>query len=94
MDHATRADGGALIAAGLHDAVKDRPHGHEDVAVHFGPRMAEIFRETSDGISPPKDSRHRASIAAMPHKSPAARIVTTADVISNLRAMAISLPAA
>lgn len=41
----------------------------------------------------PKDERRRQRIAAMTHKSADARIVKIADVISNLRAIAVSPPA-
>jgi len=87
------ADEDALIAALLHDVVEDTPHSYDDLAGRFGARVAEIVRENSDDMSLPKDARKKARIAAMPKKSPAARMVKTADVISNLRAMAVSPPA-
>lgn len=87
------ADEDALIAALLHDVVEDTPVSYEEIATRFGSRVAEIVRENSDDMSLPKEARKQARIAAMPKKSPAARLVKTADVISNLRAMAISPPA-
>ena len=55
--------------------------------------MAEIVRENSDDMSLPKAERRRARITAMALKSREARIVKMADVISNLRAIAVSPPA-
>lgn len=82
-----------LIAALLHDVVEDTPTDYEDVATNFGERVAEIVRENSDDMSLPKAERRRARIAAMARKSREARIVKMADVISNLRAIAVSPPA-
>jgi hypothetical protein len=83
----------ALIAALLHDVVEDTPTTYEEVAKRFGDRVAETVRENSDDMSLPKAQRRRARIAAMAHKSREARIVKLADVISNLRAIAVSPPA-
>jgi HD domain-containing protein len=83
----------AVLAALLHDVVEDTPTTYADVATNFGEGIAKIVRENSDDMSLPKSDRRRARIAAMPHKSRQARIVKIADVISNLRAIAISPPA-
>ena len=82
-----------VIAALLHDVVEDTAATHEDVAMNFGERVAEIVRENSDDMSLPKAERRRARIAAIPLKSKEARLVKMADVISNLRAIAVSPPA-
>jgi hypothetical protein len=82
-----------LVAAVLHDCVEDTATSYDDLAARFGERVATIVRENSDDMTLPKSERRRARIAAMPHKSPAARAVKIADVISNLRAIAISPPA-
>jgi hypothetical protein len=82
-----------VIAALLHDVVEDTPTTYEDVATNFGKRVAEIVRENSDDMSLPKAERRRARIAAMALKSKEARIVKMADIISNLRAIAVSPPA-
>jgi hypothetical protein len=82
-----------LIAALLHDVVEDTPTTYGDVAKSFGERVAEIVRENSDDMTLPKAERRRARIAAMARKSREARIVKIADVISNLRAIAVSPPA-
>lgn len=97
LDLVARATGGAdeelLIAALLHDVVEDTPVTTEEVAAAFGERVARIVTENSDDMTLPKDQRRRQRIAGMPHKSVEARIVKTADVISNLRASAASPPA-
>jgi hypothetical protein len=82
-----------LIAALLHDVVEDTPTTYGDVAKSFGERVAEIVRENSDDMTLTKAERRRARIAAMARKSREARIVKIADVISNLRAIAVSPPA-
>ena len=82
-----------VIAALLHDVVEDTSTSYEDVAATFGERVAEIVRENSDDMSLPKTERRRARIAAIPLKSREARLVKMADVISNLRAIAVSPPA-
>ena len=87
------ADMDMVIAALLHDVVEDTPTTYEDVATGFGERVAEIVRENSDNMSLPKAERRRARIAAMALKSREARIVKMADIISNLRAIAVSPPA-
>ncbi len=89
----SNADMDMLIAALLHDVVEATATTYEDVAASFGERVAEIVRENSDDMSLPKGERRRTRIAAMAHKSRAARIVKIADVISNLRAIAVSPPA-
>ena len=82
-----------LIAAILHDVVEDTPTSYENIAAKFGERVAQIVRENSDDMSLPKAERRRARIADMPLKSKEARLVKMADVISNLRAIAVSPPA-
>jgi uncharacterized protein (UPF0147 family) len=86
-------DTDTLIAAILHDVVEDTAASYENVAKNFGERVAEIVRENSDDMTLPKAERRRARIAGMPLKSREARLVKMADVISNLRAIAVSPPA-
>ena len=87
------ADMDTVMAALLHDVVEDTPTTYEDVARNFGERVAEIVRENSDDMSLPKAERWKARIAGMALKSREARIVKMADIISNLRAIAVSPPA-
>ena len=97
MDLVARTTGGSdtelLAAALLHDVVEDTPLSEDDLRAQFGERVARLVRENSDDMSLPKDERRRQRISAMAYKSADARIVKTADVISNLRAIAISPPA-
>lgn len=97
LDLVARATDGqdmdAMIAALLHDTVEDTGRTGADLAAVFGDRVAGIVLETSDDMALPKDERRRQRIAGMAHKSPTARLVKTADVISNVRAVAVSAPA-
>ncbi|SEB03370.1 HD domain-containing protein [Rubrimonas cliftonensis] len=87
------ADEDALLAAILHDVVEDTPATLDELADAFGAEVARVVAENSDDMTLPKDERRRARIAAAPGKSPRGRLVKTADLISNLRAMASSPPA-
>ncbi len=82
-----------MIAALLHDVVEDTPLTREGLAERYGERVARIVAENSDDMSLPKDERRRRRIAGMALKSPEARTVKIADVISNLRAIVASPPA-
>ncbi len=97
LDLVARTTGGEdldlLIAALLHDVVEDTAVTREQLAEAFGEDVATTVQETSDDMSLPKDERRRQRIAAMATKSPRARMIKTADVISNLRAIATSPPA-
>ncbi len=82
-----------LIAALLHDVCEDTAVTQSELAEAFGDRVAGIVHENSDDMSLPKDERRRRRIAGMATKSPEARIVKMADIISNLRAIMTSPPA-
>lgn len=86
-------DAAAAVAALLHDVVEDTPTTLSDLEAHFGADVARLVAETSDDMSLPKDERRRARIAAASRKSARARLVKTADLISNLRAVSKSPPA-
>jgi hypothetical protein len=86
-------DAAAAGAALLHDVVEDTPTKLSDIEASFGADVARLVAETSDDMSLPKDERRRARIAAASRKSPRAKLVKTADLISNLRAVANSPPA-
>jgi hypothetical protein len=87
------ADEAAVVAALLHDVVEDTPVTLDELAERFGAEVARVVQENSDDMSLPKDERRRARIAAGAHKTPRARLVKVADLISNLRAVAKSPPA-
>jgi hypothetical protein len=86
-------DPDAIVAALLHDAVEDTPTTADELADRFGPEVARMVAENSDDMTLPKDERRRARIAGAARKSPRARLVKAADLVSNLRAMAASPPA-
>lgn len=83
----------AILAALLHDTIEDTALEAADLADRFGAQVAGIVAELSDDMTLPKPERRAARVAAAPHKSPQARLVKTADMISNLRAIAKSPPA-
>jgi hypothetical protein len=82
-----------LVAALLHDVLEDTRTGYDDLAALFGARVARIVQENSDDMTLPKPERGRARLEAMSKKSREARLVKFADIISNLRAIAVSPPA-
>jgi len=81
------------VAALLHDVVEDTDVTKAAIRDVFGPRVLSIVEENSDDTTLPKDERRRRRIATMPSKSPEARTIKIADVISNLRALVASPPA-
>jgi hypothetical protein len=86
-------DTGLCIAALLHDVIEDTAVTPAALEEAFGPRILRIVEEDSDDMTLPKDERRRQRIAGMARKSPEARIIKIADVISNLRALVASPPA-
>jgi HD domain len=82
-----------LIAALLHDVLEDTGTGYDELAAAFGERVARIVQENSDDMTLPKPERQRARLAGISKKSREARLVKFADIISNLRAIAVSPPA-
>ena len=87
------ADVELMIAALMHDVLEDTPVTPAELTDAFGARVTAIVQECSDDMTLPKPERRAHRIASMPGKSPEARMVKTADVISNIRAMVISAPA-
>ena len=82
-----------LVAALLHDALEDTGTSYEKLVATFGERVARIVQENSDDMTLPKPERQRARLAGIAKKSREARLVKFADIISNLRAIAVSPPA-
>jgi HD domain-containing protein len=96
LDLVASVEGGdmdVLIAALLHDVLEDTQTGYEELAAAFGERVACIVQENSDDMTLPKPERRRARLASIGKKSRDARLVKFADIISNLRATAVSPPA-
>jgi hypothetical protein len=81
------------IAALMHDVIEDTGVKPTAVEEAFGQRILRIVQENSDDMTLPKEERRLRRISAMAHKSPEARIIKIADVISNLRALIASPPA-
>ena len=86
-------DDDLVIAALCHDTIEDTAVDRAELARQFGERVAGIVAECSDDMTLPKEERRRLRIEGAAHKSAAARMVKTADAISNLRCMAASPPA-
>ena len=96
VDLVASVEGGdmdVLIAALLHDVLEDTRTGYDELAAAFGERVARIVQENSDDMTLPKPERRRARLAGVSKKSREARLVKFADIISNLRAIAVSPPA-
>jgi (p)ppGpp synthase/HD superfamily hydrolase len=80
------------IAALLHDAVEDQGGlpTLERIRARFGDAVAGIVAECTDTHEDPKPAwrpRKEAYLAAIPHKSAGARLVSCADKLHNARAI-------
>ena len=96
LDLVASVEGGdmdVLIAALLHDVLEDTRTGCDELVATFGARVARIVQENSDDMTLPKPERRRARMVGISKKSREARVVKFADIISNLRAIAIAPPA-
>ena len=83
-----------LVVAGLlHDLVEDQGVSADEVATKFGVGVAALVLEVTEDKSLPTAERRRLQIAHAAHKSPRARMLKIADVVSNLRALRQSPPA-
>ncbi len=87
------ADVELVIGALLHDVIEDTAVAFDELERDFGGRVAGWVAENSDDMSVAKPERKRRRLEQAPHKSDGAKIIKTADVISNLRATAKSPPA-
>ena len=81
-----------LIAALLHDVLEDTRTGYDELAAAFGESVADRPGELGR-YDLPKPERRRARLAGISKKSREARLVKFADIVSNLRAIAVSPPA-
>lgn len=82
-----------LIAALLHDTVEDTDTTAEEIAEHFGQRVAGLVMECTDDKQLPSTERKRLQIVNAPKKSPEAKLIKIADKTCNLRGLASDPPA-
>ena len=83
----------AIAGAWLHDTIEDcPPTTFEEIASHFGKKIASIVVELTDDKSLPKQKRKDLQIANASKKSPEASIIKLADKTSNVGSLAISPP--
>jgi len=82
-----------LVAAGwLHDTIEDTRTTREELAERFGSRVAALVVECTDDMSLPKPVRRQKQIEDAPHKSPDAKLIKTADKVSNISARIVPHP--
>ncbi|MDG1875574.1 MAG: HD domain-containing protein [Mariniblastus sp.] len=74
-----------LMAAMLHDTVEDTETSMEELAEHFGTRVAALVAEVTDDKSLTKGERKRLQVDQAPKKSDAAKQLKIADKICNAR---------
>jgi (p)ppGpp synthase/HD superfamily hydrolase len=90
-------DEDAVIAGVLHDLVEDTPATLDEVALRFGPAVAEIVRHCSEikmdahGNKRPWIDRKRDHIAAIATAPAVARAVFLADKLHNLISIELDL---
>ena len=82
-----------ICAALLHDTVEDTETTADELAKHFGKKIASIVMEVTDDKSLDKAVRKRLQIEHAPHLTREAKLVKLADKISNVRDMLASPPA-
>ncbi|MHC2254249.1 (p)ppGpp synthase/HD superfamily hydrolase [Bradyrhizobium embrapense] len=82
-----------LVAAGwLHDTVEDTETTREELAQRFSARVAALVVECTDDMSLPKAVRRQKQIEDAPRKSPGAKLIKTADKVSNIGARIVPHP--
>ncbi|MCC8965655.1 bifunctional (p)ppGpp synthetase/guanosine-3',5'-bis(diphosphate) 3'-pyrophosphohydrolase [Bradyrhizobium sp. Pear76] len=82
-----------LVAAGwLHDTIEDTETTREELAQKFSARVAALVVECTDDMSLPKAVRRQRQIEDAPHKSPDAKLIKTADKVSNIGARIVPHP--
>jgi guanosine-3',5'-bis(diphosphate) 3'-pyrophosphohydrolase len=82
-----------LTAAVLHDTVEDTETTFDEIALYFGPTVADLVREMTDDKSLPKAERKRLQIVHAPQCSPGAKQLKIADKIANIREIIHTPPA-
>ena len=92
-DTAVYQDIPLLMAAFLHDTIEDTETKVSDLEGRFGKDVAVLVTEVTDDKRLKKQERKRLQVENAPKKSARARLLKTADKISNLRSIAQSPPA-
>jgi hypothetical protein len=96
-DLVIRSSGGAdvdlAIAALLHDCLEDTGASAQALAARFGSRVADLVCENTDDMTLPKPERKAQRFARARTKSPDARLIKLADLLSNVRAVDAAPPA-
>lgn len=93
LSAATDGEDAELVAAGwLHDTLEDTRTTRKELAQRFGLRVATLVEECTDDMSLPKSERRRLQIVDCLHKSDSAKLIKTADKISNIRGRLFSDP--
>ena len=81
-----------LCAAVLHDTIEDTGVSYEQLCNEFGTSVACIVSECSDDKSLPKEVRKQEQIKHAAHVSNQAKLVKSADKLSNLCGLDINPP--
>ena len=79
-----------VAAAWLHDTVEDCDVSAAEIALRFGPVVAQIVAEVTDDKDLDRTLRKRMQVDNAPKKSPGGALVKICDKISNIRAVADS----
>jgi hypothetical protein len=94
LAEATEGNDPELITAGLlHDLIDEQGVSADEMASLFGVGVAALVLEVTDDKTVPPVERRRLQIVAAPHKSPRARMLKIADIVSDLRALRHGPPA-
>ncbi|MBV8924517.1 MAG: HD domain-containing protein [Bradyrhizobium sp.] len=93
LSSATNGEDAELVAAGwLHDTLEDTETAFDELSLRFGPRVAGLVEECTDDMKLSKRERRQKQIEDAPAKSPGAKLIKTADKISNVRARIFPSP--
>lgn len=87
-----RDDFALLMAGLLHDTLEDTDTTPDELEGRFGADVSSLVMEATDDKSLKKEARKRLQVETAPLKSARARLLKTADKISNLSSIAVSPP--
>jgi guanosine-3',5'-bis(diphosphate) 3'-pyrophosphohydrolase len=86
-------DNAILAAAVLHDTIEDTRTTPAEIEATFGSAVRHLVQEVTDDKSLPKAERKRLQVEHAPHLSPSAKLIKTADKISNVKEVTDNPPA-